>query len=443
MFGCSQPTRNVCQLGIVFFFNFLSFSTLAALSQTIIESVAESEGISRHAGYYSGFVSYLIFTFGHFVSTPIVEIISPKWSIVAGLLGYAMYEASYIWINEYFLYISAAVSGFAGSLMWTGQFDYLVQNCQPQTLDRNSATLWGISTISSIVGGIYLLILYRFQTGNHFDMPLIRLVVGPFLGCTLLSTVIGCFLPKPVYKAEKYKLSYFKHLSEIVKISFDRNLLFLLCTFVYTGMEFAYFSAVFPTMVSFTKSLGNTRNLNAMCSISAGTGNVFGCFVLSTLGPRVREIGRKNMVLLGAILHLTCFVITFLMFPDDAPLQPTDGFGYFEPRPYIVLICGFFVGIGDTIINQQCYTILSDIYEHDKRVEAFAVYRFYQSLASCIVMFYSAHVLLKTHIIVLTIFCILATTTFFGIRIPDRCPVSPSLQTLETKGSEQEETLIA
>ncbi|EGT60511.1 hypothetical protein CAEBREN_31545 [Caenorhabditis brenneri] len=388
MFGLSQPTWNICQLGTVFFFNFFSFFTLSALSQTIIESVAESEGINQHAGYYSAFLTYLVFTFGHFVATPIVEVITPKWSIVSGLVGYAMFEAAFLWMNEYFLYISAACAGFSGSLLWTGQFDYLAQNCQPHTLDRNSSNLWGISQISLIFGGSFLLILYRFQSQNDFSMPLIRIVVGSFLVCTMISIFIGFFLPKPVFKAEKYKVPYFRHLSEIVKISFDRNLLFLMFTFLYTGMELSFFSAVYPTMVSFTKQLGNTRDLNALASIFVGIGSVSGCFALSALGPRVREFGRKKMVLLAALLHMTCFLLSFLMFPDESPLKPTTDFGYIEPR---------------------------------------------RSASSCVVMFYSAHALLKTHLVVLSVFCVMATVTFFGIRVPEKCPVSPSTEILEIK----------
>ncbi|UMM31876.1 hypothetical protein L5515_005900 [Caenorhabditis briggsae] len=433
MFGLSQPTWNICQLGAVFFFNFFSFFTLSALSQTLIESVAETEGINRHAGYYSAFLIYLVFTVGHFVATPIVEIISPKWSIVSGLVGYAMFEAAFLWMNEYFLYFSAACAGFSGSLLWTGQFDYLAQNCQPHTLDRNSSNLWGLSQISLIFGGSYLLILYRFQSGNEFQMPLIRTVILSFLVCTLVSIVIGFFLPKPHFRAERYQVPYLKHLCEIVKISFDRNLLFLLSTFLYTGMELSFYSVVFPTMVSFTKALGNTRDLNAISSIFVGIGNVSGCFALSLLGARVREIGRKKMVLFAAVLHMTCFLLAFLMFPNESPLQPTDAIGYFKPSPYVVLISGFLLGVGDTIFNQQCYTILSDIYDHDKRIEAFAVYRFYQSAASCVVMFYSAQALLKTYIIILSTFCVLATVTFLGIRVPEKYPVTPSAEMLEVK----------
>ncbi|CCD63655.1 UNC93-like protein MFSD11 [Caenorhabditis elegans] len=442
MCGFSQATRNICQLGSVFFFNFFSFFTLSALSQTIVESVAEEKGINRHAGYYSAFLTYLVFTFGHFVATPIVEIITPKWSIVSGLVGYAMFEAAFLWMNEYFLYFSAACAGFSGSLLWTGQFDYLAQNSQPHTLDRNSSNLWGLSQTSLIFGGAYLLILYRFQTGNEFEMPLIRLVVGSFFICTLVSIAIGLFLPQPAFKVEKYKIAYFKHLSEIVKISFDRNLMLLFFMFLYTGLELSFFSAVFPTMVSFTKSLGNTRDLNAISSIFVGIGNVSGCFALSVLGSRVREFGRKKMVLLGSILHMTCFLLTFLMFPDESPLKPTEALGYILPSPYIILVCGFLLGVGDTIFNQQCYTILSDIYDHDKRIEAFAVYRFYQSAASCVAMFYSAHALLRTHVIILSMFCVIATATFFGVRVPEKYLVNPSAEMLEVKECEQQEKLM-
>uniref|UniRef100_A0A8R1HYI3 Uncharacterized protein n=1 Tax=Caenorhabditis japonica TaxID=281687 RepID=A0A8R1HYI3_CAEJA len=377
MLGLSQPTWNICQLGVVFFFNFFSFFTLSSLSQTIVQSVSQQEGINEHAGYYAAFITYLVFTIGHFVATPIVEIITPKWSIVSGLIGYAMFEAAFFWMNEYFLYFSAACAGFSGSLLWTGQFDYLAQNCEPQTLDRHSSNLLGLTQTSLIAGGAYLLIIYRFQTESNFELPLIRLIIGSFLTCTLIAIAIALFLPKPCFKAEKHNIPYFKHLSEIAKISFDRNLLLLFFTFCYSGLELSFFSAVFPTMVSFTKALGNTRDLNAIASIFVGIGNVSA----------------------------------------------------------IVLICGFLLGVGDTIFNQQCYTILSDIYSHDKRIEAFAVYRFYQSAASCVAMFYSAYALLRTHIIVLSIFCILGTVTFFGIRLPDKLAMIQSGVDLEQRPS--------
>ncbi|CAI2329644.1 unnamed protein product [Caenorhabditis sp. 36 PRJEB53466] len=386
MLGLSKATRNICQLGTIFFFHSFPFYTLSALAQTIVEKLSKVHNISEHAGYYSSFISYLIFTFGHFVATPIVEIITPKWSVLVGLVGYALYEASFLYVNEVLLYLAAAFVGFSGSLLWTGQFDYLSQNCQPHTLDRNASTLWGLSQISLMVGGLYLLILYRFQDGDDFQLPLIHLVICSFLACSILASFICLFLPKPAFQVEKYKIPYFAHLSEIVKITFDRNVLFLLFTFVYTGMEASFFSGIFPTMVSFTQKLGNNRDMNAWALISVGVGNVTASSLLSSLGKRVREIGRKKMVVMGVLLHITCFALCFMTFPNECSLKPTPEQSYFAPSALIVLVCGWLLGVGDTIINQQCYTILSDIFEHDKRIEGFAVYRFFQSAAGCVMM---------------------------------------------------------
>ncbi|PIC23368.1 hypothetical protein B9Z55_017094 [Caenorhabditis nigoni] len=414
----SQSSKNIYQLASVFFFNSFSLCTLSALSQTFIDCVAESKGINKHAGYYSGFLSYLVFTFGHFVATPIVEIISPKWSIVFGLFSYAVYEASFIFMDEYFLYFAAIFSGFGGSLLYTGQLDYLAQNCEPHTLDRHSSSSWGLSQIATLLGGFFLLIFYRFQSGNEFDMSLIRLIVGSFMVSTILSIFDASLLSKPVFKAEKNQVPYLKHLTQIVKNSFDRNMILLLPSFVYTGIEMSFYFAVFPTMVSFTKTLGNTRDLNIVAMIFVGFGNICGCFTLSFLGARVREIGRKYLVFMAACVHLISFVLLFLSFPDESPLQPTESSSFLKSSQYFVVLCGILIGFGDAIINQQCYTILNDIYDESKRVEAFAVYRFYQSLAGSIAMLYSAHVLLKVHVTVLITVGVMATATFFGIRIP-------------------------
>ncbi|CAO4376843.1 unnamed protein product [Caenorhabditis nigoni] len=169
-------------------------------------------------------------------------------------------------------------------------------------------------------------------------------------------------------------------------------------------------------MVSFTKSLGNTRDLNIVAMLFVGFGNICGCFTLSFLGHRVREIGRKYFVLIAACFHMISFVLLFLSFPDESPLQPTESSSYLKSSQYFVVLCGVLIGFGDAIINQQCYTILNDIYDESKRVEAFAVYRFYQSLAGSIAMLYSAHVMLKVHVTVLITVGIIATATFFGIR---------------------------
>ncbi|CAP20422.2 Protein CBG23609 [Caenorhabditis briggsae] len=355
----------------------------------------------------------------------------------------------------------------------------------------------------TLLGGFFLLIFYRFQTGNEFDMSLIRLIVGSFMVSTILSIFDASLLSKPVFKAKKNQEPYLKHLSQIVQISFDRNMLLLLPSFVYTGIEMSFYFAVFPTMVSFTKSLGNTRDLNIVAMIFVGFGNICGCFILSFLGARVREIGRKYLVLMAACVHLISFILLFLSFPDESPLQPTESSSFLksrffpvfivglpsptsppfpifqrkiliqsrvtdpfvpdlnvltfsflfcgaqksgrgleacnpaarkiregnqrksystrvrpEPPPYSVVLCGVLIGFGDAIINQQCYTILNDIYDKSQRVEAFAVYRFYQSLAGSIAMLYSAHVLLKVHVTVLITVGVIATATFFGIRIP-------------------------
>ncbi|CAI5450828.1 unnamed protein product [Caenorhabditis angaria] len=403
--------------------NFLDESELTtnssqpALSQTLIQNVSKEYGINEHTGYYSNFVIYLVFTFGHFVATPIVEIITPKWSIVSGLIGYGLYEVSYLIFNDTYMYIAGACAGFSGSLLWTGQFDYLAQNCKPETLDRNASNLWGLTQASIIFGGIYLLIIYRFQEGDDFPVPLIRLIVGSFLVCTLISIIIGIFLPAPSFKVPKREVGYIEHLGEIVKISYEKELLLLFFTFCYSGLELSFFSVVFPTMVSNTKALGKTRDLNAFCSIFIGAGNVLGCVVLAYLGPKVRTIGRHNVLIIGSLFHLAVFVMSFLTFPEVSPLSESTDQAIYPPSKYIVFISALFLGIGDTIINQQCYTILADIYEHEKRISAFAVYRFFQSASSCILMFSAAFFNLSTHLIVLSVTCILSMITFRLIKV--------------------------
>ncbi len=51
---------------------------------------------------------------------------------------------------------------------------------------------------------------------------------------------------------------------------------------MYNGMEFAFFSAIYPTSMSFTEAFGNnTKNLVAVAGLLLGTGALFGALLSS------------------------------------------------------------------------------------------------------------------------------------------------------------------
>ncbi|KHJ99362.1 hypothetical protein OESDEN_00651 [Oesophagostomum dentatum] len=197
---------------------------------------------------------------------------------------------------------------------------------------------------------------------------------------------------------------------------FTKRMLILALVFAYTGIEQAFWTGIYPTCISFTQKLGtNTNALLALNSVAAGLGQVAAGLTFGILGTRTRRIGRDAIVFMGAVLHLLTFAMIYMNIPDNAPLQKTtDCGGILSPSVAIALVCGGLLGFGDACWNTQIYSFLCDRYS-DRSSEAFAIFKFYQSLLSCAVFFYSSLLKLSWHLLILLVTSLTAAVCFFLI----------------------------
>ncbi|CAJ0610104.1 unnamed protein product [Cylicocyclus nassatus] len=116
---------------------------------------------------------------------------------------------------------------------------------------------------------------------------------------------------------------------------------------------------------------------------------------------------------MGAVIHLITFALIYMNFPNDAPLQKTEQTGnVLSPSVAIALVCGLLLGFGDACWNTQIYAFLCDKFPQ-KSSEAFAIFKFYQSLLSCAAFFYSPYLQLPWHLLILLVTSILAAVCFF------------------------------
>lgn len=85
-------TLNVIQLGFGFLTNFFAFNSQGFIEEAVIDSASDDGSINKHAGYYSLSIIYAVFTVANFAAAPIVDILTPKWSMVLGSLCYAIFQ---------------------------------------------------------------------------------------------------------------------------------------------------------------------------------------------------------------------------------------------------------------------------------------------------------------------------------------------------------------
>uniref|UniRef100_A0A0N4XT92 UNC93-like protein MFSD11 n=1 Tax=Nippostrongylus brasiliensis TaxID=27835 RepID=A0A0N4XT92_NIPBR len=281
----SPSTLNVIQVGLGFFLNFFAFNsqglksisvfifgktlrTAGFIEETVIDSASVGKNINKHAGYYSLSIIYAVFTVSNIIAAPIVELLTPKWSMALGALCYAAFQAGFLRLNEIYLYVSSATLGFGAAILWTGQGTYLSQNSTAETSARNSALLWALAEGSLLGGGIFLFIIFRTSdTTDGIPDSTVNTLYGIFTAVAILSAIVFVFLRVPsstVDKDVEVRRSTFS-------LMFTKEMLLMAFVFAYTGIEQSFWTGVYPTCISFSQQLGsNTNSILAIALICGG-----------------------------------------------------------------------------------------------------------------------------------------------------------------------------
>ncbi|CAA91944.2 UNC93-like protein MFSD11 [Caenorhabditis elegans] len=412
-----NPTLNVIQLGFGFFATFFAFNSQGFIEEAVIDSAADSGSINKHAGYYSLAIIYAVFTVANFAAAPIVDILTPKWAMVFGSCCYTIFQVGFLFLNEWYLYASSALLGFGASIIWTGQGSYLSQNCTKETTSRNSSMLWAMSESSLLGGGIFLFIVFTVQ-GAQDQIPssTINILYSVFTVLSLISTVIFALLRAPSYPAVVDRKNYGKLVASTFKLMLTKKMILLAFVFAYTGIEQSFWTAIYPTCISFTKQLGNNTNallaLNAICT---GFGQIAAGVFFGLLGDKSRKIGRDAIILCGTIVHLVVYALCYINFPQDSSLKKTDEMGgLIQPNLAIALIAGGLLGFGDAIWNTQIYSFLCDTFSKQS-AQAFSLFKLYQSALSCAAFFYAPVLQLYWHLVILVVTSLFAACCFFYV----------------------------
>jgi hypothetical protein len=93
----SRSTWNVIQVGIGFHLLFVAFNTQSFIEETVID---------------------FFFTFGNFFAVPFVELVGPRLSMCISSCAYTIFVMGFLFLNQYYLYLSSAVVGLGSAGMY-------------------------------------------------------------------------------------------------------------------------------------------------------------------------------------------------------------------------------------------------------------------------------------------------------------------------------------
>ncbi|CAD6189216.1 unnamed protein product [Caenorhabditis auriculariae] len=406
-------TRNVIQLGAGMFFVFFAFTTQGFIVQTVLENRhKEDPSIPKEAGYYSQTIIYGTFIFSCIISPVVVAYLTPKWSLVLGSSGYTIYMAGFTFLNPYFLFISAAWEGLWAGALWTGMGQYLAINSTEKTLARNSGLVWLIYSSSFLVGGVFLLVMFKNYNTDTIDMEMTRILYGTFAGVSLAGNICFALLPNMKKEKEESISVYWNEFREAIFLLIEPQTILLIATFAYSGIELSYWSGVYSNSLSNTKTFPvNTNILMALNQMAVGCGEIAGGLSIGVLGSMKNSTRRFWIIYVGATGCIIAYFISFMMLPGKSSFEETDELSYIFPNEYLALFGGFLLGLGDCCLNTQIYSIVPALFPN-KTTQAFAVHKFFHATLSTICMFYGSVLVLPWQLLILLIFCLLSCATF-------------------------------
>nr|XP_002126089.1 UNC93-like protein MFSD11 isoform X1 [Ciona intestinalis] len=426
---------NVIVLGFAFMLMFTGFQTCGMIEQTVLNSYKNETKVNGTVtyhgdGYTSLAIIYIVFAFANWLAPSVVSLLGAKYSMVFGGITYTLYLSSFIKPVTATLYIGSVLIGIGAAVLWTGQGAFLTMNSDEVTMGRNSGIFWAMLQCSLLIGNIYVFFAWQGVTTilDHQRIPLyIALTSVCALGTALLFILMRQPTQPPevddettdenqVEVREKSPLKEaWEALLDSVRLFMTPNMMILSITFFYTGLELTFFSGVYTTAVGATKMFGeDSDKLVGLTGIMIGVGEILGGALFGIFGKKLTRYGRDPVVLLGGVVHLASFFLIFINIPDDAPIHGTHDQAYIYPNQYLAVSCGFLLGLADACFNTQCYAIIGTCYP-DNSAPAFALFKFEQSLAAAIGFFYSSHLALKWQLLILVVFAVGGTSSFFVV----------------------------
>lgn len=430
-----RRTFNVVILGVGFLFIFTAFTTCGNIEQTVVKSL--ENGTFSGSGYHSLGIIYGIFSFSNLLAPSVVTIIGPKITMFLSGLLYSGYIAVFINPSTWSFYFTSVLIGIGAALLWTAQGQFLVENSEASTINRNTGMFWALLQCSMLFGNLYIYLDWNGRTeipdGSRRSIFLVLLVTSvlgtlSFLvlrngrreeellseeeGQSLLSTRMTY-----THRANTAIQDTKSEFATILQLLKTKTMLLLSPCMAYSGLELSFYSGVYGTCIGATAQFGDAaKGLIGISGIVVGIGEIVGGGLFGLLCKNSR-FRRTSVVFLGMVVHFVAFYLIFISIPNDASVvfeTNTQRTPYLTPSVSIALLCSFLLGLGDSCFNTQLYSILGHMYA-EQSTPAFAIFKFIQSVFAAVAFFYSGYLLLMWQLLLMVVLGFTGTLCFFVV----------------------------
>ncbi|KAM8824843.1 UNC93-like protein MFSD11 isoform 4-T4 [Synchiropus picturatus] len=428
-----RRTFNVVILGVGFLFVFTAFTTCGNIEQTIVKSL-QNETFNG-SGYHSLGIIYGVFSFSNLLAPMFVSIVGPKMTMFFSGLLYSGYIAVFIVPYTWSFYLTSVLIGIGAAMLWTAQGQFLVENSEASTINRNTGVFWALLQCSMLFGNLYIYLDWNGK--SEISESSRKNIFLSLLVASILGTLSFLILKKGFHEEDiltedegQSLLSgpvMYKHRANtalqdaklefrtILQLVNTRTIFLLSPCMAYSGLELSFYSGVYGTCIGATTQFGNkAKGLIGISGIVVGIGEIVGGGLFGLLCKNSR-FRRTSVVFLGMVVHFIAFYLIFLNIPGDAPVvfsTTTQTTPFLTPSASVALLCSFLLGLGDSCFNTQLYSILGCVYA-EQSTPAFAIFKFIQSVFAAVAFFYSGYLLLMWQLLLMVVLGFTGTLCFF------------------------------
>ncbi|CAF4174625.1 unnamed protein product [Rotaria socialis] len=348
---------NILLLGAAFMVLFTAFQATGLVEQSVLEGV-KNETLNgtdfQGSGYISLAIVYACATIANILAPAFVFIFGAPVSMFIGASAYFLYVLSFLSPMIWSFYLTSVLLGVGAAILWTAEGAYLAANSDEHTTSRNTGVFWALFQCSLLGGNLYVYLSLKADAitrTTRYPLFFVFSVV-----CAVGLVIYACIIWRWLIERRGQKLqsdpieqkTALSDVIETFKIALrllkTRNMLLLLIPFAYTE-----------------KLLG---------------GGLFGFITKPKTSSQCALV-----ILIGFFLQIIFYYSAWINFPADAPANETNAESYFQfsssTSQVIAFVGSFIVGLGDSALNTQLFTVLASQFKHSS-ASAFALFQLVQ-----------------------------------------------------------------
>ncbi|KAF8372631.1 hypothetical protein PRIPAC_79060, partial [Pristionchus pacificus] len=398
------------------------FDANVFISEAVLHSVNQRapERIGAHDGYYGMAVTNVVFMFGCLVAPSLSSYLRGKWILTLSAVLFFVYFFMFQIINRYLYFTGSAILGIGFATFYVGYTGYLTEFSTKETIERNTAVSWGVSSFSYAFSAIVNLAVtlasqsqitgtthnYREYSDTEIRYFFSALAFLSFCAIALFISLPSKGVEENIAASNVTSTSFVEQYKVMQSVLVHPGVLLLASFYFYHGLFFVFFTSIIPTTFQFTEVLSRNVYIPAIIGFAFTVGSFSMSIITVKCSSAVHNFSFEPLTVLNAVLHFVIYAITICVIPQWSTVYPNDEPSMVvQPNVFFVILLYILFGAAD-IANNTTRIVITSLLIPEKKQQTFGASKFYHALAACLLLFVAPALSIYVYAGILTAFLV-------------------------------------